>query len=258
MSSRSELLVVIALAAACGRVHFEPLANDAAGGGDGNSAATYYLVSGDTGFDADLFSVDLQTGQLTLVGIIPAAHGGLGGLASWDANTLYGAGTELVQITLVPFTVAAVGTVLGTWSSLERDGDLLFGIDQDAAVIGRFSPSDPGTVIGTAALPFSMTSGGDLTQVDGVWYWFANQDRQLYTINAASQLTPVGSPDASAPFISGMVHDDAGNIFVHSSFSDLLYPIDKTSGQLGAPITLCVACPTVYDALSGDMTRSPY
>ena len=99
---RFALLVLVG----CGRIAFEPLRDDGAvmddGGarGDGQAAApTVYLVSSNSP-DTELFTVKLETGQLTLVGTF-SGLGTVGGLAYWDANLIYAtSNNSLIRITL--------------------------------------------------------------------------------------------------------------------------------------------------------------
>lgn len=247
----------------CGRFSFEDhRAGLDAPGGDGPqdgpaAAARSFVISGNGTLPTTLLELDLTTGQLTQVGTIPASLGVLGGLAAWDANTMYATSSsgELIQITLAPFGAQMVRSVGGNISSLERRGSMLFGINESADVTITFDPAggvSAGAPLGVAA------SGGDLAELsDGTWYYFSNATTQLYRLDVAGTAIAVGSPATGAPFASGLVRDGTDQLFVVASGSDELIPIDRTTGQLGAPISVCQACPTPYDLLSGDATRMP-
>jgi len=248
------------LLAGCGRLSFEHAAALAAPGADATTddatqAGRAFVVSGNGTQPTALLELDLATGTLTTVGTIPAAFGTLGGLAAWDANTLYAAsGSQLVRITLSPFDSQMARTVSGNISSIERRENALFGVDEATDLIVTFDPTS-GPI---ATKPLGVAaSGGDVAMLsDGSWYYFSNATTQLYRFDDRDNPIAVGSPATGAPFVSGLVRDDADRLFVTSSGSDQVIPIDLTTGQLGAPVTLCLTCPMRYDLLSGDATRS--
>ncbi|MBL0217442.1 MAG: hypothetical protein IPQ07_26660 [Myxococcales bacterium] len=260
-------LVLAMVCGACGRLGFDPVTRtgDAAvdgtpdgdgAGSDAPAGATkYYLISGNGAAPAELLEVDLVTGQLVLVGNIPPSFGTMIGLAYWDANTLYASGTTFVKITLSPFTVAAETGPVSDFSALERVGNMLVGISQTTSRITSFTPGSGIAGISVTALTPAV-SGGDITQTsDGTWYWYTNTTKQLYTIDlAAATAVPIGSPNPGAPFMTGLVHDDADNLFVVGA---TLFPIDKVTSLIGTSIDVCLACPTSHPLTSGDTTRSP-
>jgi len=234
--------LALVVVAGCGRVHF-----DVDGGG---GAPTYYAVSGDGVSPTDLLTLDLETAHATVVGTIPASLGILGGLAYWDANTLYATSTgRVVAITLSPFSAVVTRMIAGTYSSLERDGAQLLGIDQDAETIASFDPNGSGNVVGRQLGLDAY--GGDLTRRGGVWYWYANPTNQLYIVSATADPVPFGAPSPSVPFVAGIVSDDTGRMFFITDGTDELIEIDASSGQ---PIGSMIVD---HDLKSGDMTRSP-
>ncbi len=260
-------LVLAVVCGACGRLGFDPVARtgdaavDGASGGDGArtdappGGTKYYLISGNGASPGELLEVDLVTGQLVLVGNIPASFGTMIGLAYWDANTLYASGTTFAKITLSPFTVAAEIGPISDFSALERVGNMLVGISQTTSRITQFTPgSGVGGVSVSALTP--AVSGGDITQTsDGTWYWYTNTTKQLYTIDlAATTASPIGLPNPGAQFMTGLVRDDADNLFVVGT---KLFPIDKVTSLIGTSIDVCLACPTSHPLTSGDTTRSP-
>ncbi len=248
--------------AACGRFSFEdrraatdaPVVDtptDASG-----TATRAFVISGNGLQPTELLELDLATGQLTTVGTVPASFGTLGGLAAWDANTMYAHGNgQLVRITLSPIDAQVVRSVSGNVSSIERRGNALFGVDEANDLVVSFDPlSGP---IATKPLGVAA-SGGDVAELsDGTWYYFSNATTQLYRFDSTNDPIAVGTPATGAPFVSGLVRDDNDRLFVTSSGSDELIPIDLVTGQLGTPIPLCKTCPTTYDLLSGDATRLP-
>jgi hypothetical protein len=265
------VLALALVVAGCGRLNFAPEGGEDGGASDGpmddgisgdtngdggTGAFTVYAVSGDGVGPTELMTLDLKTGILTTVGTIPASFGIVGGLAYWDSNLLYGtANNALFQITLSPFSVVNVSTTMaGTWSAVERDGTMLFGVDQDGDGYGRFNPASPNGPIPIVAIGFDAI-GGDVVRTSGNWYWYSNTGTQLYIIDIGSP-TPVGSPAPGAPFISGMTADNAGNLYVTSADTDLVYPISRTTGQFGQGVVLSKAG-SAYNLLSGDLTRSP-
>jgi len=240
------------LAASCGRIAFDPIAAEPPG------PATVYIISGGGGAPTDLASLDLATGQMIVLGTIDPALGVLGGLALWDDNTLYATSTgKLVQITLVPFSAVAVGPAPGTISALERDGDKLLAGDQASSSLLRFDPLASGMTPETHPVP--SVDGGDVVLVGEVWYWYTNSGgpgAQLFKLDATYAPFPVGPPNAGTTYISGLTTDGAGNLYGISD-SDIIVPIDLATGAFGTGITMCIACPTPYDFLSGDATRTP-
>jgi hypothetical protein len=258
------LLALVIACAGCGRLGFDDVAavaHDATpeGAGDATDAPAgptkIYTVSGNGVQPGELFEVDLTTGQLTLLGNIPPAFGTLIGLAYWDSNTMYGEGTSFVKITLSPFTVTADVGPVGDFSALERVGNALVGISQTTSLVTQFVPGNAVGMTSTAML-VPAASGGDITRTsDGTWYWWTNSTHQLCTIDLTTAVaTPVGGPNVGAQFMTGLVHDDAGRLFL---IGPKIYPVDKTTGVVGAQIDACKACPTPYGLSSGDTTRSP-
>lgn len=256
-------VLALILLAGCGRLGFSNRVDHDAATSDGRprdgsvpQAFTVYVVSSDGTNPGQLFTLELSTGALTQVGTFSASFGVLGGLAYWDANTLYATGTDnLVKITLSPFAAVQVSTMSGTYSALEQDGAQLFGIEQTGDSAGRFTEASASGPI--PSMPLGVDAlGGDLTQVGGVWYWITNAaPAQLFTLDAGGA-TPIGSGIAASPFIAGMTSDAAGNLYVTSNDTDSVYPLDTTTGQLGAPIALTLAGAS-FDLQSGDMTRTP-
>ena len=243
-------LAALALAG-CGRIAFDPFAV-------AEPHATVYIISGDGGAPTDLASLDLATGQMHILGTLDPSLGVLGGLAVWDDNTLYATSTgKLVQITLVPFSAVAIGPAPGSISALERDGDKLLAGDQLSSALLRFDPLASG--MAPEVYPVPNVDGGDVVHIGDTWYWFTNSGApgaELFQLDAAYAPVPIGSPGDAGPYLSGLVIDDAGNLYGISD-SDVIIPIDLATGAFGATTTMCIACPTPYDFKSGDATRSP-
>jgi hypothetical protein len=257
--SRGVRASVLVLIGACGRIGFSP------GSTDGSTpATTYYLISTPgTSDPSTVLALAPATGQLAVVGTLQG-FGILGGLAYWDANTLYATSNNpgrVVQITLSPFAGTQIATYTGSIASLERDGDVLIGMDDATNELVTFAPG--GTMsrmpINSPSVQPPASDGGDLTRApDGTWYWFTNATNTLYVLDpATARVTPVGAPAAGVPYVSGLFHDDAGRMFVTSSSSHDEIEIDPATGQIGGAQQLCVDCPTAYSLEAGDSTRTP-
>jgi hypothetical protein len=258
-------LALVVACAACGRIGFDPptvLAADAQGPRDASGidssggASKIYTISSNGAQPAQLFELVPATGQLTPVGTIVTSFGTLTGLAFWDANTLYASSaSSFVRITLSPFSAASEVAPSGDFATLERLGTLLFSIEEGDNHVAEFMPQSTGISFVGTTLP-AIGQGGDLAHTsDGTWYWFTNSTKQLYVVDLiAGTATAVGSPAAGAPFMTGLVADDADQLY---AVGQNIFPISKTTGQLGTTITPCITCPTPFALQSGDTTRSP-
>ena len=259
------LAVVLASCAACGRVGFDTLAATAGSGSadaghdatlDAPAVRTTYLLSaGPTSTDpTDLLTLDLRTGHLTLVGQLDATLGQLGGLAYWDANTLYATGSgNVVQITISPFSFQQVATGGLTISALERSGSELIGMATTDQIV-RFTP--PYTNVSTVQFSDNV-SGGDIVQLsNAAWYYFTNSLDRFETFDLAGAASVVAMPNPGG-VVSALLRDDQDHMYITVETTNQLIPIDTTTGALGAPLTLCESCPTPYTLGAGDATRTP-
>jgi hypothetical protein len=266
------LAVVLAGCAACGRLGFDSQA--ALGSGSGSADAghdasgdapdaaagklVFVITAGpNAGDPTDLITLDLTNGHVALFGQINSTLGQLGGLAYWDANTLYATGSgNIVQITLSPFSATQVATSTYTMSALERDGTDLIGLEQGTNVLVRFQPpyTNP-TALGTGL----DIDGGDLVQTTtGTWFYYSNATTSLFTLDVMSgAANQIGSPSSPGGFVSALTRDDSDQLFITVEGTDTLIPVDSTTGALGAAITLCEICPTPYPLGAGDATRTP-
>lgn len=266
MVRRALAAVVVA---GCGRLSFdvasdvasEDAGDDAAGvqvdaatlDATSPGAATFYLAHHAGSGMNELFSVDLPSGQLTLLGSVTG--GAIEGLAYWDESTLYAtAGNELWTISISPLNVTTAMSMVGAFGSLERDGAELVGVDDTNDGVGRFMPETPGGTIPLLVLD-TDANGADVVRVNGSWYWWSNTDEQLFDITTI--VTPIGTPNPAAPYIAGMVVDDSNQVWAYSPDTDGLHSIDIATGAIGPERTLCVSCPQSYPLSDGDMTRSP-
>lgn len=261
---RSLALVVVCVG--CGRIGFDPAsarATDAASGDTGdtgadgaNAAPKTYTMSGNGTQPTRLFTVDLSTGALVELGSIPGIYGTLTGLAYWGANTMYASSaTNHIEITLSPFGAASTPSPVGDFAALERNGNTLIAIREGDNHISSWAPGAIVAAVPVSTLP-ATGQGGDLTQTsDGTWWWFTNSSKQLYKVDvSAGTAIAVGTPAVGAPFMTGLVADDADQLY---AIGQSIYPISKTTGQLGATITPCSPCPSAVVSLqSGDTTRS--
>src|ERR1700733_9107704 len=255
-------IVTAILLVGCGRVDFvdRDKGSDASisDSVDAVGPTVVYVISA-AGTTENLLTLDPATGELTMVAAFSGV-GTIGGLAYWDANTLYATSfdpNEILELTLSPSALVSIGTYTGNIASLERDGNVLIGTDDTTNDLVTIDPTN-GTltrmVLHDASDTTRASQGGDVVAMpDGTWYWYSNSGTQLYVLEPATALaTAVGGPATGAPFVSGMFRDDSGHLFVTSSGSQQQIEIDTTTGQLGAAITLCLACPTVYPLGSGD------
>lgn len=260
--------VVFAFAACCGcgRIGFAAL-SDASGGDtisadaprDGAAVTTYYMISAGSGpaSATDLLAVDLATAHLEHVGYLDASLGVLGGLAYWDANTLYASGSGVVvEITLSPFSASSVASGLtNNISALESDAGVLIGLDETANQLIRFTP--PFNVSTSVAFGTTISGGDIVKRSDGTWLYYANQTQQLVSFDPMTgAILTVGVPDG-APYVAGMLRADSGQFYITSSSNNTLTPIDSTTGALGTSVPLCLTCPTPYPLGAGDATRTP-
>ena len=270
---RVRLAVVLACCAACGRVGFDSIAanrggdagSDAAIGdgagadaGDARAPSIVYLISAgsSSGAPTDLLTVDLATAHVTLVGNVPESLGQLGGLAYWDSNTLYASGSgNIVQITLSPFSATEVATGGYTLSALERDGSDLIGLEQGTNVLVRFQPP----YMNPLALGTSLNvDGGDIVKTAaGTWFYYSNATTTLYTFDPVTGSASAVGPSTPGGFVSALVRDASDQLFITVEGVNTLWPIDATTGALGADQVLCESCPAPYVLGAGDATTTP-
>ena len=131
---RTPLLVLVA---GCGRLDFQPIRATTGTIIDGPPIVTVdsitndpvtltgvYAISGNGIDPTSVISIDRATGDVGTIGKLPGSLGVLGGLTSWDANTLYAAGTkQFIKITLVPFAAeVAAATTPDEIVGLETEG----------------------------------------------------------------------------------------------------------------------------------------
>jgi hypothetical protein len=253
--------LVLVVATSCGRIAFDATPRAADGGDiDATPAVTrYFMTSGDTAVESHLVEVDPATGEVTDLGSLGNVYP-LGGLAMWDANTLYAPGkTSLHQITLSPLSMSVVADVGGSISCLERDGDDLLGVDQNGDSLVRIpiASMTPARTAITAAGPISA-SGGDIVRLStGTWLWYTNATRELFRIDPVTAVaTRLGGLSSSA-FISGLTRDDSDRLFMTASGDDSIIEVNPANGAVLDIKPLCSPCPTGFDLLNGDTTRTP-
>lgn len=262
------LAVVLACCAACGRVGFDSqpslgsgnadAGHDASADGPPDGAKHVYLLSGGaTSSDpTDLLTLDIDTGHVTAIGQLSATLGQLGGLAYWDANTLYATGGgNIVKITLDPFAANVVAAGAYTMSALERDGSDLIGLEQGTNVLVRFQPPYMNPVtLGTGL----TVDGGDIVQTTtGTWFYYSNTTAMLYTFDPVTGTANAVGPSSSGGFVSALLRDATDHLYITVEGTNALIPISSVDGTLGTPLTLCESCPTTYSLGAGDATRTP-
>ena len=210
----------------------------------------------------ELCTLDPVTGQVTVLGTLPPADGDLGGLAWWAPDELYAGNRtgDIVDIHLGAVTGAIVANEGGHIGGLERWGTELLGIDQTMHDIVQFVPPAGSFVrtpltSGGSAL---VSSGGDLVQMsNGDWLLWPNVQGELFRLDPTTGVATALGPAATVPSISGLVRDDQDHLYGIMASTDQVVDIDPASGAVGATRTMCVSCPTPYDFVSGDLTRTP-
>jgi hypothetical protein len=256
-------LAWVVMVVGCGRVDFDPRPDpsDAAVPDARPPMVVYMTNSLATG--VDLCTLDVLTGQVTVLGTLAPTVGDLGGLAWWAPNELYGGNRtgDFVDITLAPLGGVIVANEGGHIGGLEAWNTELLGIDQTAHDVIQFTPPS-GTFLHTPLTSGGsplVSNGGDLVQMsNGDWLLWPNVNGQLFLLDPASGIaTPRGPVIAGVPSISGLVRDDQDHLYAIMASTDQVVDMDPATGALGAARTMCVACPTPYDFMSGDLTRSP-
>jgi hypothetical protein len=262
---RACLLVVVA---GCGRLDFQPINGTTGTAIDGHAIATVdsvtndpvtltgvYAISGNGIDPTSVVTIDLATGDVATIGQLPASLGVLGGLTSWDANTLYAAGNQhFIKITLAPFSAELAATTPAVEIvGLETEGAYLTAVD---ATTSKLLIYDPSTFAAPTTKPLGIVaSGGDIAPdsfAAGAHY-FSNTTRTLYAVYTATGNTTVtGTTNLSA--VQGMFSQtNFARYYVTDSDLDEVIPIDVGTAALGTPIPLCHPCPgTAYDLLTGD------
>jgi hypothetical protein len=249
--------VLCLVAAGCGRVGFDPFVH---GDDDEGTEPTFFVLNHDTARNTSvILELELATGELRQRFEF-TGFGVLGGLAAWDAKTLYASGNNtIVEIALDVPSAKQIQTFTGNMASLERDGTELVGVTDSGQVV-RFIPGDAFAMVDLHRVPTGAITvdGGDLTRLEsGTWLWWANTQTQLYGVDLASgAATPLGTQHANMPYVSGLVHTDDGRLFVTSGITDELLELDPANGNVLARRPLCMPCPTPYDLDSGDLTRT--
>jgi len=245
---------------ACGRIGFGDTAGADAATDAHDGGSTVFVISQSATMGTVFMSLDLATGELTYRANF-SGFGILGGLAYWDTNTFYLAGANVVvEMTVSPLQSQLAQSTTITIQALERDGATLVGIAANGDVV-RFAPG--GTI---TAFPLVDTTGpipvdgGDLAKSpSGDWLWWSNPRTQLYRLDlGGGQAVAIGPPNANVPYVSGMVFDDAGRLFITTGITDELVELDPASGAVVDRKPLCMPCPTTpFDLDSGDLTRAP-
>ena len=129
----------------------------------------------------------------------------LGGLTSWDANTLYAAGRDhFIKITLVPFSAeVAAATTPDQIVGLGTEGTYLTAV---AATSSTLLLYDPTTFATPTTKPLGLVgSGGDIApdSFAGGAHYFSNATRTLYSVYTATGSSTV-SGTTSLSAVQGM------------------------------------------------------
>ena len=274
---RAWFLVVMA---ACGRLDFDSVDHSSLGdgatgdateigmgpgSGSGTTPVTLtgvYLISGDGVNPTSVLTLDLATGDVAVVGTIAAGAGFLGGLALWDANTLYATGNgKLIEITLAPFGAHLVATITTDQiAGLETEAPYLTAVDATTSTLVIYTRSNFATPPTTKPLGIPLLTG-DIAQASYALgaYYFSNSNHTLYSVYTATGNSTVTGAVPSVGTVAGMFSvNNYTQYYVTSSDLDEVIPIDITNGATGAAIPLCHPCPsTHYDLLDGDAASVP-
>ena len=266
--------IVLVLLAGCGRLNFQPIdVTDTGTIVDGQPIVTVdsssnapvtltgiYAISGNGVDPTSVVTIDITTGDVATVGQLPGSLGVLGGLAYWNANTLYAAGRNyFIKITLAPFSAEiAAMTSPDEIAGLETEGQYLTAVDASNPMLLIY---DPTTFPAPTVKPLAISvAGGDIApSTFGGAYYFSNAAHALYAVYTPTGNSLIVGTAGTESAVQGMFSlNNLAQYYVTESDLDAIIPIDITNGAFGTPIPLCHPCPgTRYDLLFGDAAAAP-
>jgi hypothetical protein len=228
-----------------------------------------FLVDGEAGSQSNVFRVDPASGQLTLLGTLPAEYGEAVGLAAASEDLLYvttsasPVANRVLRVVVSPFSFQELGAVARSFSGIAFDGGQLYGIDEfnDGLYRIQFNtqPIEAvliGTVrMGSPAGPVLDLDGGDIAQdAGGNWYLWTNTPSDLYSLDINTAVAVQLDPTTFGPK-TGLAfnYQGGGTLYGSSRFNDTFETIDRTTGATTASVGFCLNCPTVYDHRFGDL-----
>jgi hypothetical protein len=227
-----------------------------------------FLIDSQANEPGFVYRVNPGTGQLTLLGTIPAGYGESAGLAAESEEILYVTTiltplvNRVLRITLEPFTIDELGSVGGSFQGLAYSGGQLYAIDESTNELYRIQLTQPvastlvGQVrLGSVAGPVLDIDGGDLAEdAAGAWYLWTNSTNDLYLLDVANAVATQLDPSTAGPKTGLTIDYQAGGtIFGSSRVNDTLETVSATTGATTASVPFCLACPTVYDHRFGDL-----
>jgi hypothetical protein len=223
-----------------------------------------FLLDTDEASYASVFRVRPATGQLTPVGSLPMNLGPIVALAAANDDVLYAVarGGAVLEIAVSPFAVRSLGNIGPNFiAGLAFGEDALYATDEVSGSLYRIdlaplAVSLIGVVRFADGTPLGI-GGGDLAQdAAGGWFLWTNSTQALYRLDAATAVvTPVPAQVTGLGFTNGLAFDYRAGGALLGSVGDLdvLRTLDPASGQPLSEVTFCLACPTPYNAVFGDL-----
>jgi hypothetical protein len=232
--------------------------------GDAAGQTPVFLLDTDEATFVSILRVEPATGQLTPLGALPGDQGPIVALAAATENLLYAVAQngEVLAISVSPFGFVSLGNIgQNSIVGLAFGEDGLYAIDEGTSSLYRIEVSPPSiALVGPVRFPdgtFLGIGGGDLAQSGaGDWFLWTNATQALYRLNVAdATVTAVPAQVTGLGFLTGLAFDyQGGDALLGSSGEfDALQTLDPASGVPLGGVTLCVACPTPYDAIFGDL-----
>ncbi len=230
-----------------------------------------YLIDSTHGVATEVYRVKPSTGQMRLLGTVPAELGEAAGLAAASPSLLYVSTVlgQIARIDLSPtFVVTPLGSVGGKLALLHTDGAGLLAVDEESNQLVRIG-LDPlvkdvvGTIrTGSTRGPVVDVIGGDLARTGaGSWYMFTNGSTRsdgngkLYLLDPNTAVATLLGPRGWAyGRISGLAFDPTdGTLYASARDLDKLLMLSPITGLPFFSSTLCRGCPGRYDVSAGDL-----
>jgi hypothetical protein len=233
--------------------------------GRASAQTPLFLLDTDEATFVTLFRADAASGELVLLGSLPADLGPIASLAAESENALYAVAQngDVLQVTVNPFGVTTLGNIgpNAIVGAAYADGGL-YAIDEGTSSLYRIELA-PLAIALVGPVRFGDGSplavgGGDLAQ-DGAgnWYLWTNTTRALYQLDVATAIAaPVPSQVVDLGFVTGLAFDyeSAPGVPIGSGRdSDALLALDPASGVPLSAVPFCLGCPAPFDHTFGDL-----
>jgi len=212
------------------------------------------------GQPTEVFELDVDTGELSLLHTIDMNAGELDGLVALDTTTLLAASYDGL-LTTIHLENGNVSTVS------DPTGGKLVGIDNDSGNIA-YAIEESNNEICRVTLPsfartcvplvggFTVLGGGLARAPNGQWYGYTNTSRFLAVIDVDTGMT-TAMPGGNSPEeeLTGLVFGPDGVLRGIARSSNELIEIDRDTGFYTKRTPLCRtgSCPTVFDIEFGDL-----